>query len=258
MDAITNEATVTVTLNQPTYSNKTLSVSGNASAVVDVDLTKGEYYDYYIKAIAVAVKKGDIDAAKALYAQGSDAVKDEFDKGTVKAVLEQLEDVTYAQVAELAAKANNETVDEYMAKYADEVKAAVAKVNEYATKALNRFEGNALLSKTIGSLDSDDDGVYEWSGDVNNRTADKTFKGYTVALTVEKVAVDATVNIFGSCNRKDPNHDGFIDIRDVVYLRKMLITEFDGLICEYCADVDDNDVIDIRDVVAMRKILIMS
>jgi len=204
---------IEVTLSEVSYGDKTLSAKGSATVTVDMDLTAGDYYDYYIKAIAVAVKKGDIDAAKALYAQGSDAVKDEFDKGTVKAVLEQLEDVTYAQVAELAAKANNETVDEYMAKYADEVKAAVAKVNEYATKALNRFEGNALLSKTIGSLDSDDDGVYEWSGSPS-KSVSKGIKGYTVALTVEKVDVTAKINIFNDCLWGDADHDGKVNSTD--------------------------------------------
>jgi hypothetical protein len=123
-------------------------------------------------------------------------------------------------------------------------------------KVLEELDITGMNSK-LGALDKDNDGVYEWGASAS-RNPSASARGYSVYAEAS-VKVALKVRLFpAECNLNDPNHDGVIDILDVIYLRKLLANpeKMDEiLICAECADVNDDGYIDVMDLIALRKYL---
>jgi hypothetical protein len=82
-------------------------------------------------------------------------------------------------------------------------------------------------------------------------------RGYSALINLEVTEVTLKVKLFGDgCTIRDPNHDGVINILDLIYLRKIMATnDTDMIICNYCADFNGDGEINILDVIALRKYL---
>lgn len=253
-DIVVAEGTfVTVDLEQPTYADKTLSVAGSAIASAEVDLTGDRNY---VTVLTIIMAYGNPEQADALVEAinvGNHAkVKDIIDEMTVEDVFDALKAMNRA--TSLTEMAEQLGVSKNVAA-AEKLEAIYHLFLCGAGKALEVLEITGRDSK-LGNLDKDNDGTYEFTATAK-RKGDVSARGYAVNYEITEVTVSFTLHLFGGdCMVGDVNHDGKIDIYDLMELRLILANPgtYD-IICEYCADVEADGVIDIYDLMKLRLIL---
>ena len=184
---------VTVNIEQPTYNagSNTFDVTGTAKAIVEIDLTQNENYTTVL-AVILANGTGKTSYVDALNAGDMDALKDAVDATTITEVFTALKalsrDVSFAAMA-----------DKVGAEVTADAAALEAVYHIYLTAAgavLDRFDvtgGN----RTLGSFDSDDDGIYVADKEDIVRTGDAAAKGYTVNYNLSLTELSLTVKVFG-------------------------------------------------------------
>lgn len=118
-------------------------------------------------------------------------------------------------------------------------------------KALKKLE-TEVLNKQLGNLDTDDDGVYVLTGDLN-RDVDATVRGYTGRLDVS-IEVKFCIDIFG-CLWGDADHDWDVDTIDammVMQYRAGLLAD-DVVFCTKRTDVDQKNGINTIDAMLIMQ-----
>ena len=253
-DIVVKDGTfITIDLLQPVYADKTITASGSAEAAAEIDLTVDKNYT---TVVAVVLAYGNpeqaADLAKYVNSGNMAKLKEVIDNMTVEDVFDALKACNRATSFTAMAQSVGVTIDVTAAAELEEVFHLIICG---AGKVLEKLEITGRDSK-LGNLDKDNDGTYEFSATVKNKSADVSARGYAVEANITEVSVSLTVHLFGNnCIVGDVNHDGKINTGDIVELRKILsIADYD-IICEYCADVNQDGKINTGDLVELRKIL---
>ena len=252
-DIVVAEGTyVKLDLEQPVYADKTLTVVGGAVASAEIDLTVDKNYNLVLGVIMAYGNPEQADALVDAMNRGNvAALKAVFDAMTVKDVFDALKAMNRATSFTAMAEAVGVTVN---VADAAKLESVFHLIMIGAGKALEVLDITGYDSK-LGNLDKDGDGIYEFSATAK-RNGDVSARGYAVDYTVTEVSISLTVHLFGNnCIVGDVNHDGKIDILDLIELRQILADDSREIICEYCADVDQNGTVDILDVIALRLYL---
>ena len=247
---------ITIDAKQPVYDGKDnlLTVQGAAEASLEIDFSANANY---LTIITVALANGNAEdkaaLIEALNARDMVALKAAIDETTVEDVFTALKALNRNEkFADIAAKLGV-TLD---VAEAAELESIYHIYLCAMGKVLEELDITGMNSK-LGALDKDNDGVYEWGASAS-RNPSASAGGYSVYAEAS-VKVALKVRLFpAECNLNDPNHDGVIDILDVIYLRKLLANpeKMDEiLICAECADVNDDGYIDVMDLIALRKYL---
>lgn len=250
---VADETLAMVDIPTPSFSNKELSVSAAGKAVAVVDLSKDNDYANMIGVLLAygnPAKKAAV--AKAINTNDMAALKTVVDNTSVQELFTALKKMS--RNVNFAAMAAEVGVTADIAS-AGELEAIWHLYLCAAGKALEELNITGMSSK-LGGLYNDETGCYELSKS-KMFEEDVSVRGYSALVNLEVTEVTLKVKLFGDgCTIRDPNHDGVINILDLIYLRKIMATnDTDMIICNYCADFNGDGEINILDVIALRKYL---
>ena len=209
-----------VDVEELTYADKHFNLTGGAKGKVHLDLSD------YTTAMAILVANGlsddaeaDVDKIVAAVNNGDkDALKVEFDKLTVKDVNRN------NSLAELAEKVGI-TVKVEPNKYLE--KALVLSLSA-AGKVLERFDitGN---DATLGNLDDDGDGIYEFGPKSVSKSGTITKRGYGVNLDLTIAEGAIAINLFNDdCLWGDADHNGEVNAKDASLILAYAVEDITG------------------------------
>lgn len=243
-----------------TFDNKHFNVVGGVKGKLSADLS--DYTTYLAILVANAL---DADAKTAMVNAvnaGDDvALKAAFDAITVKNVADALKILNRGDdFATLAKNVGIKADIDLTAKQALLEKAMMWTLSA-AGRALEELEitGNG---KTLGGLDKDGDGVYDFAK-AYSKSGDITKRGYGVNYNVTTVSADVSVILFEieDCLWGDANHDGVVDGKDVTLYRWMALKNtypeietpisLDGF-CQIRTDFNADGTIDGKDITYER------
>lgn len=251
---IVDVADAEVEIEKPTYSDKHLTVSGNGSATLIIDVTKDNNtendtsYDYenYLDVLAVVIAHGiksydSIKAEKLIAAIGyDDAMKVAIDSVTIEDLFNGLKKMQVAKSFDEMAKAVGATMD---LGDADELEAIFHLVANAAGEGLEKLNLTGT-NRTLGSLYNAETGYYELPT-FERKEAEKsiTKRGYTLTVGAEITKVTLKVKLFADdCKWGDANHDGEVNSKDaalVVQYRLGKLGE-DQFFCTKRTDVNQD------------------
>ena len=183
---------IKINLDQPTYNNKEFNVSGNAHAVVEIDLTANENY-VTVLAVILANGTGKTTYVEAINAGNMAALKKAIDKTTVADVIASLKalsrDVNFAAMAKKVGATVTADAAQLEAVY-----------HIYLTvvgAVLDKLDVSFGAGYTLGSFDSDNDGIYV--ADKENpiiREGATALGGYNVKYNVSLTELSLSINLF--------------------------------------------------------------
>lgn len=251
---IVDTADAEVEIEKPSYSNKHLTVSGNGSATLIIDVTKDNNtendtsYDYenYLDVLAVVIAHGiksydSIKAEKLIAAIGyDDAMKTAIDSVTIEDLFNGLKKMQVAKSFDEMAKAVGATMDMGDAAELEAIYHLIANAAGEGLEKLNLTGTN----RTLGSLYNDATGYYELPT-FERKEVEKsiTKRGYTLTVGAEITKVTLKVKLFADdCKWGDANHDGEINSKDallVVQYRLGTLAE-DQFFCTKRTDVNQD------------------
>lgn len=204
---IKNAAKVTVDLENLTYANKTVTVSGKVSEVVlDLDMTKSEYPTVIAVILANAgVKKAEF--VNAIKANDEDAIQAAFNEVTVKQVLDAMKDLGLG--VDFAAMAKKLGVSNADAEALENAYHAFLVLGGEALERLSIYGPNTKM----GAFDTDKDGVYAYAKGsdaaplktINRRVG---ASGYAVDLNLGVTKIDVKINLFKEATSDDDGPSG--------------------------------------------------
>ncbi len=245
------DADMNIVLEQPTYDagSNTVSMIGNATANIDLDLTVN---DDYITVLTVVLANGNpankADLIAALNA-GKDAdLKDAIDELTVRDVCNALKAIN--ENTDFLAMAENAGVSVDVADAA-ELEAIFHMLLDVSGELLKKLSITGSNTK-LGSFDTDDDGVYECSG-TTSKNSGTALRGYTV-YTEASVELNLTIKLFDDCLWGDANHDGVVNNQDATLVLRYYagLIEADEL-CLKRTDVNMDGVINNQDATLILR-----
>ena len=247
---IVEEANVLVDIPKPTYSDKTLTVSGAGKASVSVDMADGEY----AKMLAVILAYGNdakrAEVAAAINDGNVDALKPVIDKTSVKELFTALKVMNRNTNFAAMAKAVGVTVD---VTSVAELEALYHLPLVAAGKALEKLNITGMDSK-FGALYNEDSGYYELTKKDIFRDVEISRRGYTALVELEATELTLKVKLF-NCMIGDVNHDNVIDTTDAGLIEQYLAEMNLPVFCFRGADVNGDDVVDTTDAGLMRQYL---
>ena len=202
---VADETDAEVLINRPSYSNKHLTVSGEGSLVVVLDVTKDQNSanamtftnDEYLEVLAVALSYG-LNDNKYVAAIGDDeALKDLIDNLTAAELITALKVMNVPNRFD----AMCEKVGYTSTSNADKLENVYHLIAVALGEALEKLEINGPAKK-LGNLYNETTGYYEISG---SRAASKDLsaKGYTVTVGAEVTELTLRVKLFDD---KQPVH----------------------------------------------------
>ena len=237
----------TVNFDKPTYSNKTLSVSGTAEGCLDIDLSRNKDYQTILAVILAYGNEEKADELVAAIGKPADLQRI-FNTMTVKEVFDALKalsrNVTFGQMANKVGAGNIGD--------ADKLEKIFHLYLCAAGKVLEELDITGYTDKTMGQLRRSC-GRYVLEG-APRKTADITRRGYTVSMagTVEKVTL--AVNIFGSGLLGDADDDGDVDYDDAILIAQYDIDLVDENQINLCVcDVDGDGDVDLDDAILVAQ-----
>ena len=229
-----------------TYTDQNFNLTGGAKAHIHLDLSD------YTTAMAIVVANGLSSDAKASADKIIDAVnngneaalKDQFDKLTVKDVFDAIKVLNRNDdLQALADKIGmNVTIDPR-----EDLETLLVVSLSAAGKALEKLDVTGC-DATLGNLDLDDDGIYEWDAEAS-RSGNPDYRGYGVKYNLTVARLEIVVDLFNEdCLWGDMDHDNDVDNYDATlvlqYYAKLIPAED---ICLEKADVNDDGAVDNMD-----------
>ncbi len=195
---VADETDAEVLINRPSYSNKHLTVSGEGSLVVVLDVTKDQNSanamtftnDEYLEVLAVALSYG-LNDNKYVAAIGDDeALKDLIDNLTAAELITALKVMNVPNRFD----AMCEKVGYTSTSNADKLENVYHLIAVALGEALEKLEINGPAKK-LGNLYNDATGYYEISG-TRAASKDLSAKGYTVTIGAEVTELTLRVKLF--------------------------------------------------------------
>ena len=196
---VADETDAEVLINRPSYSNKHLTVSGEGSLVVVLDVTKDQNSanamsftnDEYLEVLAVALSYG-LNDNKYVAAIGDDeALKDLIDNLTAAELITALKVMNVPNRFD----AMCEKVGYTSTSNADKLENVYHLIAVALGEALEKLEINGPAKK-LGNLYNDATGYYEISG-TRAASKDLSAKGYTLTIGAEVTELTLRVKLFG-------------------------------------------------------------
>ncbi|MBQ4547439.1 MAG: hypothetical protein IJA17_09860 [Oscillospiraceae bacterium] len=202
---VADETDAEVLINRPSYSNKHLTVSGEGSLVVVLDVTKDQNSanamtftnDEYLEVLAVALSYG-LNDNKYVAAIGDDeALKDLIDNLTAAELITALKVMNVPNRFD----AMCEKVGYTSTSNADKLENVYHLIAVALGEALEKLEINGPAKK-LGNLYNETTGYYEISG-TRAASKDLSAKGYTLTIGAEVTELTLRVKLFDD---KQPVH----------------------------------------------------
>ena len=239
-----------VELNQPTYdaSANDLTVSGSASADVVIDLSKDINYT---KAMAIILAYGNPEHAEELMSAKNCVVELNklISEMTVEEVITALKKMSRnVSMADMAEKVGYQ----YNAKDIADLEQVYHVLLCGVGKVLEKLEITGS-NKTLAAFA---DGEASYTIDAYNKSADKSFKGYTGIFEVDAVELSLTIKLATKCDKiiGDVNSDGIVNVADASLLQRYCTDLCDETALHLCvADVTGDGSINVADASMIQR-----
>ena len=244
---VADETHVIVDFNRPTYSNKTLSLSGSVDAQVSLNFAHNKDYQ---KVLAVILAYGNPAHKDALVSAigNSAALQNEFNTMTVKEVFDALK--AMSRTVSFADMAN--AVGATDLGDAADLESVFHTILCAAGKVLEELDITGYTDKTMGQLQRSC-GRYVLER-APRRTADITRRGYTLSCTGVADNLTLAVSIFGTGLLGDADSDGDVDNIDAMLIARYAVgrvTEDELNLC--VCDVNGDGVYDNVDAMLVAR-----
>jgi len=240
----------------PTYSDKTITVTGAGKAEVYVDMSQNSNYATMIGVILAygnsAKREAVADAINTGSMAGLKAVVDEASVAELFTALKAMgRNVDFAAMAE----AVGVTID---VSSAATLEGVYHKVLCASGKVLEELEITGKSSK-LGNLYNTESGYYELTRENMFKDGELSARGYTARVELTADVLSLQVKLFGAieepvdCLWGDANHDNLVNAQDATLVLQYSVYEGDlskvegDIFCTERTDVNDDGLINAQD-----------
>lgn len=243
---VKDETFAMVDIPTPTYSDKTLTVSGAGKASLVMDMSNDNKYAIALGVILAygnPAKAGDVAAA--VNNNDMAALKVVVDNTSVKEIFTALKKLNRTTDFAAMAAEVGVTVD---TKTAADVEAAFHLVFCAAGKVLEELDITGMDSK-LGALYNAETGYYELSKTDIFRDKEFNVRSYAALVELEATELTLKVKLFSDCLWGDVNHDGLVNTVDASLIEEYVVKdgELDVFFCTKRADVNGDGEINTVD-----------
>ena len=252
---VKDETFAMVDLPNPTYSDKTLTVSGAGKASLVMDMSGDNKYAVAIGVMLAYGNPAKAEAvAAAVNADDMAALKKVVDNTSVKEIFTALKKMARnVSFADMAAKVGItvSTAD------AAELEAKFHLVFCAAGKVLEELDITGMDSK-LGALYNAETGYYELSKKDIFRDKELNVRSYSALVEVELTELTLKVKLFGEqpsepdCMWGDANHDNIVDSDDATLVELYAVGKAPEIFCTIRTDVNGDGLIDTDDAALIR------
>lgn len=246
---VKDETYVEVDIPTPTYSDKTLTISGAGKASLVMDMSGS---NTYANVLGVILAYGNPDKAEAVAAalnnNDMDALKVVVDNTSVKELFTALKKLNRGTSFTAMAAQVGVTVD---TTDAAELEAKFHLVFCAAGKVLEELEITGMDSK-LGALYNDETGYYELTKENIFRDKEFNIRSYSALVELEATELTLKVKLFADCMWGDANHDNVVDSFDASLVEQYAVGTAPESFCTIRTDVNGDGSIDSFDAALIR------
>ena len=256
---VADETYAMVDIPTPTYSNKTLTVSGAVKARMVMDMSHNRDY---LTVIGVVLAYGNPDKAEAIAAALNTNNADDL-KANMKAVIDNTSvKELFTALKKLSRKVDFATmaaeVGVNVTGISAEIERAFHLVMCAAGRGLQELDITGMNSK-LGALYNPATGYYELTKENIFRDKEFNVRSYSALVELEATELTLMVKLFADdCLWGDANHDGLVNTDDASLIEEYVVNEgvMEQFFCTIRTDVSGDGIINSDDASLIREYVV--